>query len=242
MVAVFFDPMNLTTHTLEGMLKHTRFDFEPYDSAGIQRENPFAEVRVPGRGQRNHNDPLKYCGQKGSDGKMSFDCPASYEGQVVDIADEIAYISHDVADLLTRDVIKDEDLPEEWLVRFGDDPANEIDELVTGVIQQNWQGVAQKTSKGKAYEIKHPVELDCLVTLMKGWFHDHVYGGNDAQNAKDMIAALFDYVLKNPRDARRLSIFADRIVRRGFKGKRLAGHVVASMTDIEAREAYESLC
>lgn len=114
-VAVFFDPreppLNLTFASLEGIVKHTRFDFAPYKKAGVNRQNPWKNSRPPGRGQPTYHDPFNYWGYEGTDGKIVFKLLSHYEGQVVDIADEIAYITHDIEDAVTKGVIRRTDLP-----------------------------------------------------------------------------------------------------------------------------------
>lgn len=240
-VAVFFEPMNLTIQTLEGVLKHTRFSMKPYYDAKVERNNTFGSLRIPGRDPKTYTDPFKYWGGIGEDGKILFKSLASYEGQIVDVADEIAYISHDVMDLVSAGVIKQVELPEEWLTLFGDDPANAINELVKGVIKENCREI-EKERRGKiGYGIKHPQKIAKLVETMKGWFNE-LYNKTEPRNARNIIIGLFNYFKDNELESYKHSVFGEDIVNRGFKGKLLAGHLLASLTDNEARKIHKEFC
>lgn len=243
LLAMFYDPtMNLTLQTLEGILKHTKFNMKHYRDAGVERTNPFGKLHVPRADQKTYEDPFNYWGGIGKDDKIMFNSLASYEGQVVDIADEIAYICHDVWDLVSAGVIDTYELPEEWLEMFGNDTAVAINGLVNGIIKENYKNIKKEKNGVIRYEIKHPSELDKLVEVMKGWFKDHVYKKTEPKDARDIIMNLFEYFKNNSLEAYKESIYGDFIVNRGFKDKRLAGHVLASLTDKEARRIFEKHC
>lgn len=242
LVATYFEPLNLTFQTLEGILKHTRFSFSPYDKAKVQRTNPFEKFRVPGRGQKTHYDPFDYWGHRDSEGNIAFKTPANYEGQVVDIADEIAYVCHDVADGLTAEIVSDEELPEEWLERCGNDIGNAIDEFVNGVIYENYQGIMRQASGERAYELKHPADLSSFVQVMKDWFNDKLYKSQEKGNIQKMLQAVFRLFLKDANARQKLPPFGAKVViNRGFKDKLLAVHLVAMLTDDEVRQIYKNI-
>lgn len=243
LLAVFFEPeMNLTLQTLEGILKHTKFNMKYYSAAKVERTNPFEKLHVPGSDQKEYTDPFDYWGTIDDDGSISFGSLASYEGQVVDIADEIAYICHDVWDLVSAEVIDTVELPEEWLEMFGNSPAVAINGLVNGIIEENYSNIEKEKNGAIRYEIKHPSELDTLVEVMKEWFKNHVYGKTEPKDARDIIIKLFDFFKDGSSESYRKSIYGKLIVNRGFKDKRLAGHLVASLTDKEARDIFNECC
>jgi len=244
LLALYFEPMNLTIQTLEGMLKHTRFSMKPYYDAKVKRTDPFGSlIIIEGRDSKTYKDPFKYWGEIGQDDKIIFKSLASYEGQIVDIADEIAYISHDVMDLVSAGVVQQVELPAEWVMQFQDDPGIVINELVKGVIRENYKNI-EKEGRGKStrgYEIKHPAKILKLVDTMKSWFEE-LYEKNKPKDEEDIVRELFNYLEKNYKEAQKHSVFGEDIVGRGYRGKALAGHLVASLTDNEARTIHKSYC
>jgi len=242
-MAIFFEPeLNLNLQTLEGILKHTRFSMKEYSDAGVKRDNPFESLHIPRSDEKVYKDPFNYWGGIDTDGKILFKSLASYEGQVVDIADEIAYITHDVWDLVSRGVVNTVELPEEWLDMFANDTAYAINGLVKGVIDANYKEIKKQKKGSITYEIKHPRELNELVDTMKVWFDERIYSRTEPIDARDIIIKLFHYFKDNSLESYKESPYGDLIVKKGYKDERLAGHLVASLTDNEARELYERYC
>jgi dGTPase len=60
--------------------------------------------------------------------------PATLEGQVVKLADRIAYVNHDIDDSLRANVLKVEDLPVEYLQKIGANHRARINALVVDII------------------------------------------------------------------------------------------------------------
>ncbi len=243
LLVMFFEPgMNLTLQTIEGILKHTKVNMKCYVDAKVERYNPFEKLHIPGADQKEYIDPFNYFGGIDEEGKMLFKSLASYEGQVVDIADEIAYICHDVWDLVSAGVINTVDLPEDWLEMFGNSPAVAINALVNGIIEENCKDIADQEGSSIKYEIKHPSELDKLVETMKGWFTESIYENTEPRDASSIIRELFEYFKDNSKESYESSVYGKLIASRGFKDKRLAGHLVASLTDNEARIIHQTCC
>jgi dGTPase len=61
--------------------------------------------------------------------------PGTMEGQVVQIADKIAYINHDIDDALRAEVLSQNDLPKAPLVELGSTSSRRIDFLIRNVIE-----------------------------------------------------------------------------------------------------------
>lgn len=245
-VIVFFDPrepsLNLTLACLEGIVKHTRFDFEPYKKAGVQRQNPWESFRPPGRDLQTYHDPFDYWGGEGSDGKIIFRKPSHYEGQVVDIADEIAYITHDIEDVIARNIIKRTDLPWEWLRITRDNPPAAIHEMVTDVIKRNARKLMEQPAGSRNYQLIIDPKIEHLVTIMKQYFEDRIFRkASRGIPVRNIMESLFDFFYKNPDIAEKTSPFGSAIRLTGFQPKQLAGHILASLTDTEARNAFKKL-
>lgn len=117
--------------------------------------------------------------------------PKTLEGQVVRIADRIAYINHDIDDAIRAHVIKEEELPEQYTIVLGDSSPARITTMVKDLI---------KTSAGKQ-EIRMSEEVHQAVVGLRNWMFDHVYMSKVAKKeepkAQNVIESLFFYYLEH---------------------------------------------
>jgi dGTPase len=63
---------------------------------------------------------------------------STLEGQIIKIADSIAYINHDIDDALRAGILKPVDLPPEVIAVLGDTHAQRINTMVCDLIDFNW--------------------------------------------------------------------------------------------------------
>src|SRR6056297_3087946 len=76
--------------------------------------------------------------------------PLTLEGQIVRIADRIAYINHDIDDALRANIISADELPKKAIEILGETHSERIDKMVRDIIEQSWQQDKIKRS----FEIK----------------------------------------------------------------------------------------
>lgn len=231
-----FEGLNLTVETLEGILKHTAFDFTPYDRHSVERNDPFERFQIHGCA-RPFECKFNYFGQRKSDGKIQFKYPSSLEGQVVDIADEIVYLAHDLADFLRMGVILEGELPTWWLAEFGKEKQKErnpINRLVTGVIDKV-DGQLQDIPDRRSLTISHPNDISEMVSKIKSWYTE-IFKTKLRKQTKfaiESIGKIFSFYEKDPEGLKDYCPYYDRIFAYGYTGKNLVGHCVATMTDRE---------
>ncbi len=119
--------------------------------------------------------------------------PSTREGEIVRIADRIAYVNHDVDDALRAGIIQREDLPEGPISALGERMSVRIDTLVRDMISN---------SKEKdEIALSAPV-YEALMEL-RGWLFRNVYnkpGSRENEKAAGVVANLFDYFLEHPED------------------------------------------
>jgi dGTPase len=150
--------------------------------------------------------------------------PFTREGEVVRVADRIAYVNHDVDDALRAGIISREDLPGRPLSVLGEKMSVRIDTLVRDMIS---------TSEKKG-EISLSEEVYGALMELRSWLFEHVYNdprSRENQKAAGVIVALFEYYLEHPEE--RVGSDPDPILE--------TVDFVAGMTDRYALAAYRRL-
>lgn len=159
--------------------------------------------------------------------------PATLEGQIVKIADRIAYINHDIDDAIRAKIISEEDLPVESLEVLGYSKTERINTLVVDMIEN---------SDGKK-EIKQSEEKYKAMMELRSFMTENVYlndvirkeGGN--VKVETIIMALLDYYIKHPDEIS--DEYRPLIAKDGIRV--VAKDMVAGMTDRFAVQKYEEL-
>ena len=156
---------------------------------------------------------------------------ATLEGQVVRLADHIAYINHDIEDALRGGVIYPMDIPLEISSLLGFTHGARIDALVRDAIQASMgqPAVRQSPEIGEAMQTLKQFMFDSVYTnpLAKG----------EEGKAQDMLRMLFEYYQKRPDELPDdfQSIRAEEGV------DRAVCDYIAGMTDPFAVERFEAL-
>jgi dGTPase len=150
--------------------------------------------------------------------------PSTREGEIVRIADRIAYVNHDVDDALRAGIISWDELPEGPLSVLGEKMSVRIDTLVRDMI----------SSSEKRGEIclSEPV-YEALMQL-RTWLFRNVYGNplsRENEKAAGVVAALFEYYLEH--SGERATSDPDPIIE--------TVDFVAGMTDRYALATYRRL-
>ena len=119
--------------------------------------------------------------------------PATREGEIVRVADRIAYVNHDVDDALRAGVISWSDLPKGPLKVLGDRMSVRIDVMVRDMIL---------TSRERG-EISLSEEVYVALMELRTWLSKNVYHNprsRENQKAGNVVAALFDHYLHRPEE------------------------------------------
>lgn len=121
----------------------------------------------------------------------SYHCmPSTLEGQVVRIADKIAYINHDIQDAIRAGIIKTTDMPKQSVEYFSTTNRIRITKLINDIVE---------TSSGKD---KILMSDECLKEFktLRSWMFENVYNNSPAKQAEDkaqnVIKILFEYYCK----------------------------------------------
>ncbi|MBO8126040.1 MAG: deoxyguanosinetriphosphate triphosphohydrolase [Firmicutes bacterium] len=149
--------------------------------------------------------------------------PETLEGQIVRIADRIAYINHDIDDAIRAGLLSEQDLPKEAVEILGTGSGQRIDTLVKDIVQES---LGQR-------EIRQSPKVAEAMTNLREFLFTTVYIGSVAKKeeakAKELLQQLYHYYLTHVEDLVRES---------GYKGEvtdavvpRLAADYIAGMTD-----------
>lgn len=157
--------------------------------------------------------------------------PCTLEGQVVSLADRIAYINHDIDDAVRAGILSPADLPKACVEELGQSHGQRINTLILDVLQ---------TSAGKP-KIALSQEVWERFDQLRNFMFERVYLNPDAkreeQKAKHVVEMLYQYYLshidKIPGE------FAANLEQDG--PERVAADHIAGMTDRYAITDYMRL-
>lgn len=150
------------------------------------------------------------------------------EGQILRLADKIAYINHDIDDAMRGQIIFPTDIPVSISQVLGYDHSQRIDTLTTDIL---------KNSMGKNEIVQSTACREAMLELREFMF-EFVYRNPVAKGeegkAQDMLHRLFDFYVKNPDDLP--GEFQEIRVQEGVA--RAVCDYVAGMTDKYAVEKF----
>lgn len=155
------------------------------------------------------------------------------EGQVVRLADIIAYISHDLDDAIRGDVISREDVPRDISQVIGLCHSHRIDRMVHDLIESSLAAGGER--------ICISAEMDEVICALRSWLFEHVYRADrvhtDFIKASHLLRELFLYFMDSE------EVFLQH-GGRCFEGDSLEKSVadfIAGMTDRFAVSLYHRL-
>ncbi|MBO7672953.1 deoxyguanosinetriphosphate triphosphohydrolase [bacterium] len=128
--------------------------------------------------------------------------PLTPEAQVVQLADKIAYINHDIQDSVSAGVIAEEDLPKDCIRYFTSVSSKRLDKMISDIIFN---------SQNKP-EISMSAECWDYTSKLREWMFKNVYtdcpAKQEEKKASLLIEELFNYyknLLKNELDEKTLN-------------------------------------
>ena len=118
---------------------------------------------------------------------------ATPEGQVMRIADRIAYINHDIDDAVRAGILKPEDLPVDCLEILGRSHSERITTMVVDVVEQS----------DASPEIGMSVDISAATDHLKDFLFERVYwsparGSAELEKARRVVTDLFHLYMEQP--------------------------------------------
>lgn len=166
-------------------------------------------------------------------GRDSADLAATLEGQIVRLADVVAYVSHDLDDAIRAGLVAAEAVPEELQQQLGRRHSARINTMVIDMIS------ASRANQLEGIVLSLPVGQ--AVTALRDWLFRNVYQApsvaDDFHKASHVLRELFHYFMAHP---------AELVVYEGRHGGEEALEVavadfLAGMTDRYALNLYQKL-
>ncbi len=119
--------------------------------------------------------------------------PATFEGQVVRVADIMAYVNHDMDDALRAGMIQDSDLPSDLREVVGDSSSQRIDAMVRDLVTE--------TIKNDDGELHLSELMKDTITRLRKFLYDNVYRNyrvhNEFVKAQKIVRELYEYFLEH---------------------------------------------
>ncbi len=155
------------------------------------------------------------------------------EGQIVRLADIIAYVNHDLDDAVRGGLIRQEELPAEIISVVGSSHAERIGRMVSDLIERSLVGGGTR--------ILLSADMDEAIRALRAWLFERVYQVDEVHadfvKASRMLRELFGYFVENE------DVFFEAGGRR-FDGDSLEVSVadfIAGMTDRFALALYSRI-
>lgn len=116
--------------------------------------------------------------------------PITPEGQIVQLADKIAYINHDIEDSIRAGIISESDLPKDCTKYFSSIQKKRLNKMIEEIINNSLgKPVVAMSEEGWFY-----------TTKLREWMFQNVYENSPAKleegKAREIIKWLFEYYLE----------------------------------------------
>lgn len=156
--------------------------------------------------------------------------PITLEGQIVKIADRIAYLNHDIDDAVRAGLIEESDIPGKVVAPLGETCSDRILTMMSNLIENSYD----KDS------IQFTPEIAEATLTLRSWMFGFVYDVSNKlieenKKAERVIGELFCYYAENPQ---KNPYF---LKEENADEKRAAADYIAGMTDNYALSLYSSL-
>lgn len=167
---------------------------------------------------------------------------STLEGQVIKIADSIAYINHDIDDAIRAGIIGTADLPQDCLAVLGQTHGQRINTMVVDLIEHNWWATGEGTPPAEPVLVMSKPVLDATNALREFMFQ-RVYLNSRAKQEDGkvarMVELLYDHFVYYPEQ---MPVELLRInLERNEPIERAVVDYIAGMTDRYALKVFDHL-
>lgn len=167
---------------------------------------------------------------------------STLEGQIIKLADSVAYINHDIDDAIRAGILRAGDLPREAVVQLGATHAARINTMVCDLIDNNWWATGAGTPPREPVIAMSPPIL-AATNLLREFMFQKVYlvppAKDEDSRVRFVIGRLFEHFTRQPEavpeDLRAIA------ARRGDEHECAVVDYIAGMTDRYALKIFTSI-
>ncbi|MBF0407979.1 MAG: deoxyguanosinetriphosphate triphosphohydrolase [Candidatus Riflebacteria bacterium] len=162
----------------------------------------------------------------------SCDSPLTLEGEIVRVADLVAYINHDIDDAIRAGIISKNDLPSAALNLLGERNSQRIHRMVKSIVS---------ASSDSEHIIMEPEVLSAteeLRTFLYGKVYNHPAIDTQVQISARLLRELAEWFQKNPEEFSKKCEFADSTV--SLSNRQLTDFL-AGLTDAHAISLFKEI-
>lgn len=160
--------------------------------------------------------------------------PTALEGQLVKMADRMAYLHHDVEDSIRAGQMKEEDLPSEIVSVLGRDRDTRLNRMILDIVHTSRTCFDQ----GKPQIALSP-DVSQAMAALRTWMFEHIYLAplqtNQSQKVRRLLSGLFEFFVDHP------DKISPNIPSQDVSIERRAIDYIAGMTDRFAIDMYTRL-
>jgi dGTPase len=172
--------------------------------------------------------------------ETALECAGTYEGQIVRIADIMAYLNHDLEDAIRSGVIKADQVPEACSRVLGYTHSQRATTMIRDLISST-------EACDDQLRLQMSAEVDAAMALLRNFLYDNVYRSprlhRHFEKAKKILSELYTYLLDNEQtlaeNLNELQMSGCKID--GQPRERIVCDLIASMTDRYAMNLYKKL-
>jgi dGTPase len=121
---------------------------------------------------------------------------STLEGQIIKIADSIAYINHDIDDALRAGLLKQADLPRDAVATLGETHARRINTMVCDLIDYNWWAGGEGAPPDPPLLAMSPHILEATNALRE-FMYQNVYLDSRAKEDDAKVRKMIDLFYKH---------------------------------------------
>ena len=158
--------------------------------------------------------------------------PATLEGQVVRVADIIAYVNHDLDDAVRAGLLREEQIPFPLIALLGVNSSRRIDTMVRDLVEQTLTAGGGKLTMSP--------DIMAGIAELRTFLFTNVYENykvhTDFFKAMKVVRELYGYFMENNDHWEKVIEYPDETSR-----ERMVCDFIASMTDRYALELYNEI-
>ncbi len=162
------------------------------------------------------------------------------EAQVCRLSDAVAYLNHDIADVVRAGILREEELPAVVRRTLGSRHSQRIDTMVTDVVEASWRCSGLAEGSGRRPSITMSPRVRRALNVLREFLFERVYvpesTGEQSRRAQEVLTFLHHHFANHPENV------PEEYWVREDPPEQMAVDYIAGMTDQYALRLAERLC